>query len=74
MKMRTASSTRIDDVVRRRRLIESISHGGPLESARRLQEMQRRQLLSGQHRQRLANPRPFERRIHPRWPQLTLSR
>jgi len=49
----------------RHELVQSISRGGPLGPARKLQQMQRDQLLRIQRR-RMENPRPFERRIHSR--------
>jgi hypothetical protein len=52
-------------------LVRAFDHGGPLESARLLQEMQRRQMLIAQVRGRVENPRPFERRIHRRAPSST---
>ena len=51
---------------RRDELIQALSCGGPVASARRLQEIQRRQMLIAQRRGRIDNPRPFERAIHKR--------
>ena len=45
---------------RRHELIRSLSRGGPLGTARRLQQLQRQQMLRGRARSRTGEPRPVE--------------
>jgi hypothetical protein len=53
------------DRLRRERFLRSISRDGPVATARRLQQIQREQLLRMRNRSQMENPRPIERRIDP---------